>query len=351
MDSGRIFEMLWDCRYCGTRKLLARSQRYCPRCGSPQDPETRYFPADDEKVELGGYRYEGTDKLCRSCLSPNGALAQFCGQCGAPLADAAPVGKAADETRPTEEKFAASLSRRRREEAARRDLTGLAPGQARAAKTGNRRWRRWLWPVIGLALLALAALFWTRQETVRLTEHYWRQEILIERFASVAETTWCDHLPPGAYAVISRTEVRSYRQVPDGQDCRVRRMDRGDGSYQEFTECQPRYRSEPIYDRRCDYRIDRWRPERSAVAEGYDLSPRWPETGIISARACLGCEREGPRSSRHELVLAGRGQDTYRCPVDQALWRRARVGSSWRLPVGVIDGRPRCGSLQAAGRE
>lgn len=350
MDTGRIFEMLWDCRYCGTRKLLARSQRYCPQCGSPQDPDTRYFPADDEKVEAGGYRYEGADQRCRSCFSPNGAAAQFCGQCGAPLADAVPVSQVADEARSTEEKFAAGLSRRRREEAARRDLAGLTPGQPKVEHQGGW-WRRLRWPLLGLALLAMAALFWTREETVRLIEHYWRQEILIERFASVAETTWCDHLPPGAYAVISRTEVRSYRQVPDGQECRVRRVDRGDGSYREFTECRPRYSSEPIYDRRCNYRIDRWRPERTVVAEGYDLSPRWPETAIISARACLGCEREGPRTRRYELILAGGGEAAYRCPVEQGLWQRARTGSSWRLPVGALDGRPRCASLHPASRE
>ncbi len=348
METGRIFEMLWDCRYCGTRKLLARSQRYCPQCGSPQDPATRHFPADDEKVEGGGYRYEGADKVCRGCQSPNGMLAQFCGQCGAPLTDATPVQPVADEIRSTEAKFAASLSRRKLDEAERRDLTGLVSGKP--GTSPSLVWLKWL--LLAMVVLVLSVLFWTRQATVQVTEHYWRQEIGIERFGPVAESAWCSQLPPGAYDVMSRSEVRSYRRVPDGQDCRVRRVDRGDGTYRESTECLPRYTSEPIYDLRCDYRIDRWRPISAAVAEGHDQSPRWPETGIISNRACRGCEREGARGGRYELILKDGGrQQTYRCPVAQELWRHARDGTRWRLTVGVIDGQARCASLQPAGLE
>jgi len=154
-------------------------------------------------------------------------------------------------------------------------------------------------------------------------------------------------LPPGAYGVMSRSEVRSYRQVPAGQDCQVRRVDRGDGTYRESRECRPRYNSEPLYDLHCDYRIDRWSPVRSVVAEGHDLNPRWPATGLISARACRGCEREGPRSGRYELIFQG-GPETYRCPVSQELWRKAEDGSRWRLDIGVIDKQPRCGSLKPA---
>lgn len=337
--------MLWDCRYCGARRLLARSQRYCPQCGAPQDPETRHFPADDEKVEASGYRYEGADKLCRACQSPNGALAEFCGQCGAPLADAVPVQPVASETRSTEAKFSASLSRRSQEEAQRREVTGLAPNRDKSW-VKSFPWVRCL--LILLAAGTLVALFWTREEAVRLTDHYWRREIGIERFGTVHQSAWCSHLPPGAYGVVSRSEVRSYRQTPAGQDCRVRRVDRGDGTYRESMECQPRYTSEPVYDLRCDYRIDRWLPSRSAVAEGHDQNPHWPETGIISTRTCLGCEREGARTSEYELVFEGSGQRSYRCPVPPTLWRQAREGSQWRLAVGVLDGQPRCGKLRSA---
>ena len=49
------YEMLWDCEYCGTDKLLGVSQKFCPNCGSAQNAEKRYFPKDDEKVAVADH--------------------------------------------------------------------------------------------------------------------------------------------------------------------------------------------------------------------------------------------------------------------------------------------------------
>jgi hypothetical protein len=344
MAGERVYEMLWDCSFCGARKLLGKSQKFCPQCGAPQDPATRYFPADEDKVEATGYRYEGADKICPACQSPNGALAQFCGRCGAGLSDAKEASRLSDQVRAEDAKFAESLSLRKREEEERR-----APVTPVPAAAPKRRFPAWMaLAILGLVGFLLAALFWTRAETVVVSGHYWRQEIRIDRFVSVAESAWCDQMPLGAYGVSSHSEVRSHRQVPDGQDCYLRRIDRGDGTFVEREECQPRYRSEPIYDQRCDYRINRWVPARTAVAEGYDLNPRWPETGI-TGRACLGlgCEREGPRVADYELLLKNpaTGKE-YRCPLPVERWRAAGVENRWSLDVGAVDGRARCGTLK-----
>jgi hypothetical protein len=345
MPSERIYEMLWDCTYCGAAKLLGKSQKFCPQCGAPQDPKARYFPAEEDKVEATGYRYEGADNICAGCQSPNGALAEFCSRCGAPLSDAVQVKRLSDQVRSDDEKFAASLSQRKLEAEQRR---AAAPKPEAAGKRGYGRWIAVL--VLGLVGLAMALLFWTKSETVEVAGHYWRQEIRIERFGPVAESAWCEQVPFGAYGVSRHTEVRSYRQVPDGQDCHVRRVDRGDGTFAERQECQPRYRSEPVYGQRCEYRIDRWMPARSAVAEGHDLNPRWPVSGVVGGRTCVGCEREGPREADYELLLrsTGTGRE-YRCPLPLERWRAAAVESRWSLKIGAVDGRPRCDTLQPAG--
>jgi hypothetical protein len=345
MPSGRVFEMLWDCRYCGTRKLLARNQRYCPQCGATQDPETRYFPAENEKIEVTGYEYEGVDKQCKACRSPNGARAEFCGHCGASLSNATAAPRLAVQVRTTEGAFTESLSLHRQQEAARRDLTNMLQKPVR--RPGRLRWATRM----GLALIIvlICSLFWTRHNIVTVTGHYWRQEISIERFGPVLASMWCNQLPPGAYGVMSRSEIRSDHRVPDRQDCHIHRVDRGDGSYREKTECQSRYWSEPVYDLRCDYRIDRWRPSRTVTTEGFSTAPRWPETGLISNRACLGCEREGERSGRYELLLQASGQREFRCALPEVRWRELPEGSRWRLAVGALDDRPRCDSLAPAG--
>ena len=46
------YQMLWDCKFCGTQKLLGVTHRHCPNCGAAQDPERRYFPAEADMVAL-----------------------------------------------------------------------------------------------------------------------------------------------------------------------------------------------------------------------------------------------------------------------------------------------------------
>lgn len=333
----RAYEMLWDCGYCGAVKLLAKSQRFCPKCGAPQDTAARYFPDEADKVEAVGHRYEGADKICPACEAPNGALAEFCGRCGAPLSEAAQAKRLTDQVRAEDGKFAASLSLRKQEAAQRHQPAASPP----PLKRGYGVW-------IAVAVLALVGflavfLFWTRTETVTVSGHYWRQAIQIERYGPVSESAWCEQVPGAAYAVSRHSEIRSYRQVADGQECQVRRIDHGDGTFSEKEECHPKYRSEPVYDQRCDYRIDRWQPSRMATAEGYDLAPRWPSTGIGNG------EREGPRETDYEVLLkAASGQD-YRCDLPLERWRDIQNGSRWSVKIGVVGGRVHCDSLQPIG--
>ena len=70
------YEMLWDCEYCGMEKLLGVSQRYCPGCGSAQNPSTRYFPEDSDKVAVADHKYMGADRQCSACDAPNAAIAK-----------------------------------------------------------------------------------------------------------------------------------------------------------------------------------------------------------------------------------------------------------------------------------
>src|SRR5713226_6822330 len=85
-----VFQMLWDCRFCGTKKLLAVDMRHCPNCGAAQDPQWRYFPSDADKKTLSDlhYKYAGVDIICPFCGQPNSAAAKFCKDCGGDLTNA-----------------------------------------------------------------------------------------------------------------------------------------------------------------------------------------------------------------------------------------------------------------------
>src|SRR5215813_11562089 len=92
-SGAKVYEMQWDCRFCGTKKLLGKTHRFCPNCGGQQDPTWRYFPSDAEKVAVQDHVYVGADRICPACKTLNSANAEFCGNCGSPMTKAAEAKK------------------------------------------------------------------------------------------------------------------------------------------------------------------------------------------------------------------------------------------------------------------
>ena len=349
-DAG-TYEMLWDCQYCGTTRLLAKTHRFCPNCGAAQNPDSRYFPSDDEKVAVEDHVYVGTDKICPACEALNSANAEYCGTCGAPLTEAARARTLEAQTRGEGERFASSGSRDIVQERfdAEMERVGVKPRAGK--KRGNPLLK---FGLIGLVILIVAgigvALFWTQESTVYVTGHSWEREIRIEQYGPQSESAWCDSMPAGAYSISRRREVHHYNQVPDGEECDTRRVDQGDGTFREERVCRTVYRDEPVYADRCYYTIDRWSYERSARASGDSVedTPYWPATNLAcEGVARIGCEREAGRSEDYYLHFQQTdGDATYRCPVAQDVWASAQIESRWTLAVSVVGGQPRCNTLE-----
>ncbi len=347
------YEMLWDCKFCGTKKLLGKTHRHCPNCGAPQDPDTRYFPSDDEKVAVEDHVYYGADVTCPACNTPNSAKAQFCVNCGSGLTEAARVKTLADQMRAEGEKFESSGPRS--SQAQEQYEADMAQAAAQETAARNQRRRTLLIAGAAVALIAVvalvaAALFWTRGATVYVSGHSWEREINIERYGPQSESAWCDSMPFDAYNVSSREEVRYYEQVPDGEECSVRRVDNGDGTYSEVEECRTKYRDEPVYDDRCYYTVDRWSYARTEAANGQGLreAPHWPSLNLRTG-TCIGCEREAGRSEKYTVHFqASDGANKYSCDFDQATWQSFGIETRWSLEVGAITGQPKCDSLERA---
>lgn len=101
-----------------------------------------------------------------------------------------------------------------------------------------------------------------------------------------------------------RREQRSSKQVADGDTCTTRRKDQGNGTFKEIRECQPKYRSEPVYAEKCDYESSRWATARTLKAAGARAEPPpWPNVDIRNPGTCLGCEREGPRTEVYKVAF------------------------------------------------
>jgi hypothetical protein len=356
MATEKTYEMLWDCKYCGTTKLLGLTHRHCPSCGAPQDATARYFPPDDQKIAVEDHQFVGADLTCASCGEANAVRAKHCRNCGGPLEGAAAVAMRADQVHAAGQ-FAGDSGA-----AARAELAGGArPAPAPAPPAPPARPRRtWLGALAGCGCLtavvgavALIAVFflWKREAAVEVVGHSWERSIAIEQYGRATEKAWCDSPPAGGREISRTREERSTRKVEDGKDCKTRKKDQGDGTFKEIEECQPKYRSEPVLDDRCTYEVMKWSVARTARAQGSAVTdtPRWPAAELTRPGQCTGCEREGQRTEVYRVRFreAG-GASELTCELPESRWSAMKVGSRWKAQVRQLTGSLDCSALAPA---
>lgn len=353
-----VYEMLWDCKYCGTEKLLGKTHKFCPVCGAQQDPEWRYYPSDEEKVAVKDHVFVGADKICPNCSSLNVADAEFCTRCGAPQSAAAQVKAQAAR----EANTLAGVQRFQTEDLDARQMAEKYPHLKPKAAASQRP--KWLMPVIGAIVLgviafALFAIFAKRDETGFVSALNWERTIDIERFVAVQNSQICP-APADAYNVSSRYEQVGSRQVPDGETCSSRQVDQGDGTFRQERVCTTRYRSEPIYDDVCYYTVNRWGYSRTVEANSA-TSPNlaWPVTNLNNAAGnssrcngllpVLGCEKEGARKESYTVTITMDNGRTQTCEVPFDEWQDVTVETTFTFKVRVVGGGIDCSTLQRTG--
>ena len=353
-DTG-TFQMLWDCPRCGAEKLLGLDHRHCPACGSPQDPERRYFPADDDKVAVENHTFAGADRVCPACETANGAKAGFCGGCGSPLTEAAPVRRRGDQVADEGEDFAADAADAARDEhdSARKADRGSGFDESdddlewRTGAYGRAEARRTLLTLLVLALCAAVCggvvAFWTRDAALAVAGHSWERAVAVEEYKTVRDSAWDEAVPAGARDVSCRRVQRGSTQVADGQTCSTRRKDNGDGTYSQSRECSTKYRSDPSYDNQCSYTVDTWvlvGKERTA-GQSLEDPPVWPTVRTSRTR------REGAYAETYTLHLTDAdGEGSYACETTEDAWRSFAKGQRVAGTVGVLTGAVDCDGLQ-----
>lgn len=322
--SGPVYEMFWDCEYCGASKLLGVTHRHCPQCGAAQDPEKRYFPPEDEKVAVQDHEYFGADWECGACETPNSNASGFCGNCGAPKDGAGSVGLAHEREEPEPEAAPPEPPK----SSGGRGMLGLGcVGLA----------------IVGFILFCLVSTLWTRSDSATVTGHRWERTVQIQEYQAVSESDWCDDMPSGAYSVNRSEKQRDTTQVPDGEECETVNVDNGDGTFHQEQKCETVYREEAVYDTWCSYKVDKWDDLRVAEADGDGLSPVWPQ---VQLRECgqpsLGCQREGTRSETYTLQVQDSSGESHTCDVDEAAWRGVQDQQQIEITVRVIGGGVSC---------
>lgn len=332
-----VYEMFWDCRYCGQKKLLGLTHRFCAGCGAPQDPGTRYFPAEHEKVAVHQHVYVGADVRCPACRQPMSRAARCCTHCGSPLdrgAQVGLVGGPVEPPRPAPRAHAPPAHAPPK----KKSNVGLVVGVVAAVLGG----------ILLFAFgLVLVAAFWTRDGSFEVSGHTWERSIALERYENVRKDVWCDSVPAGGRELSRSKEERSTRRIPDGEDCETKRKDNGDGTYRQTRECTPRYKEESVMDWRCRIEIAEWRPSRTLVEKGTspDDPPRWPAPPP-RAGVCVGCEREGKRTEKYTVEFFDSAAKTGgSCTLPEERWRGFTKGARYKGKIGVMTGLVECDAL------
>lgn len=362
-----VYQMLWDCSYCGAAKLLARDHKHCPNCGGAQDPSWRYFPEDADKVAVEDHVYVGKDVICAACTAPNAAGSAYCGACGAELDGSKAVDLRAQQAAEEGEGFAADSARAARDEhraarqaaqAARQADADAAHGAPRPEPAGSNKGK-----IAGVGCLALffgavlcaGGLWWygsrTTEAVVEATALSWTTTIQVEEKQSVRESAWKESVPSSAERVSCHSEKRDTRTVSDGETCKNVRKDQGDGTFKEVKECKPKTKQEAVNGQKCDYTVNKWVRTREAKASGGPADKvAYPDAKLRRSGDCVGCERAGDKAERFTIQWrdAG-GKRALSCDTTRSIWDKVKVGSKWKGPVGVKKDFVDCAKIKPAG--
>jgi len=337
------YQMLWDCKYCGTKKLLGVTHKFCPSCGAAQDESARYFPSDEEAIAVEDHEYTGADKKCGNCGTANAAKAEFCTQCGSPMKDAKTVALRSEQVAGLKGFAQDSKAGAKADFAAQKSGTPQTPAEE---PKSSKKWY-YIGGAVGVGLIALIASFFiSRSVEVKIDSHVWEKTVKIESYKGRTQSSWCDAMPYDAYMVIHKREVRSHDKVADGESCTMARVDKGNGTFKKEKRCTTKYKDVPVYGDKCYYRVNRWGHERDIKATGgLAQQPVWPVVNIRTG-TCLGCEREAGRSEAYILNLSEvkKADKKHSCSYPEAQWRGIPDGAVKKIKVRLVGG-AKCDTL------
>lgn len=306
-----VYEMMWDCSHCDTKKNLGVTHRHCPNCGATQDASKRYFPSDADRVAVADHAFTGADRVCGACGTAQSMKAKNCGKCGS-------------------------------------SLDGKAVPLVVEKKPVQAKGRSWGGYILAVVVLLAVAIWWQcirkKTVTVDVVSHSWATSIVIEEYREVGEQEWRDQVPTGARAISCSQQERSTRDVPDGEKCTMIKRDRGDGTYEEVNQCTPKTRKESVMDDRCDFRIDRWTKVDTVERKGTGVAVAWPDSPPPAAITGPGARRAGAKSATYTLELSD-GKKRQTCDVSEATWRKLADGAHIKAKARASSGELVCSTL------
>lgn len=315
----KTYEMMWDCEYCGTKKLLGKTHRFCAECGAPQNPERRYFPPENEKVAVEDHQFVGADLHCPACQEPQSAAVKHCANCGSPLQGGKAAAVQADQVVGADGRVVQPPA---------------AGGEKKSSKAGCI-----IGGIVAVVVLIVAVIlvnkFWTSEAALEVTKLTWERKIEVVTYKTVKGTSDCSDVPDGAKVT---------KKKKGKETCKTRKKDQGDGTFKEIKECKK------AADQ-CDYAGTAWAVTDTLEESGdVDDEPQWPKTKGLKKKkkkAKIGDKAEGKRIESYIVHFKEKGGDTHTCSFsDEKKWKKFDKGDTYTGETGMIGGDLKCDKLK-----
>lgn len=343
-------ELYWTCPNCSNENR--GSVRVCATCGSPQPDNVEFHQAarqelitDEEKLAQAK---AGADIHCAYCGTRNPATATHCSQCKAELSEGVQrkAGRVvgAFKTGPAETVTCPHCGTKNPDV----NLTCAncggrlgtpQPSEQAAAEPAAKPQAKGKLPAaliaIPMVLCALAAVFLflsnkTKTLTGTVTAVQWERSIPIEAFGPVEHQDWLAELPADAEVGSCQLEVYSVESepVPGAEEvCGTPyTVDKGSGFGEVVQDCEYH-----VYEDYCSYTVNEWQVVETAVLEGNDLNPVWPQPSLSSDER-LGDERE----ESFACIFEANGESYTYTTEDSSLFQQCQIGSTWELEVNTF---------------
>lgn len=314
---GKIVMNYWDCPHCGNTTIPGSSQS-CPSCGHTRDGSVKFYPPGSrpntpkvyvtDPVKAERLR-NSPDWNCSFCGNLVNHYQKQCPGCG--------------HTREESDKHYFDLHPERRD--AILPLSGDEPSsdddeeyhrstedededEERPHSTGGGRHMDMKRIGIGLLIAVLVVgiivgawyIFSPKERYITVEDIYWNRTIDIQEYRTVRESDW--YVPAGGRVQYTQQEIHHYERVLDHYDEVTKSREVACGSHEEvvgyrdlgngyseeitrtvtdyrteyYTEREPVYRQDPVYQTKYYYDIERWVYNRSVYSSAHDQEPYWP---------------------------------------------------------------------------
>ena len=326
----RIIKGYWDCPHCGAKGIDGLVD-ICPGCGSAKDKNVRYYmksveEVSDQELAAAGLSREDADGqhkewICAFCGSLNNYNDEKCVHCGADKTEKEQdYGGSTQETVYIKDKNGQFKQVGRTEEVpketyVKKEETPITSEHHRSPFTGI---------LLAAAVILLAFLFWPHTDAEAISGFRWARQVTVEELRTFSESGWS--VPFEARVTDQKTELSGYRQVfdhyrtvyvtksrqvIDHYETSYEYTDNGNGTFSEHPvttpvyrteyydepEQEPVYRSEPVYQTKYYYDIDRWVEVQTYETSGNDHDPYWSSEYTLAAN-----QRDTMRSEEYYTI-------------------------------------------------